>query len=80
MTLIFQFLRRNIDLPSTLDKCTDRLKSHQDNQWFQLILWRNDKSQPLTTYNLDTVTYGLTALPYLTIPMLKQLAIDEGMS
>ncbi|XP_033363319.1 uncharacterized protein LOC117241540, partial [Bombus vosnesenskii] len=44
---------------------------------FQQILWRNADGE-VDTYQLNTVTFGLSAAPYLAICCLKQLADDEG--
>ncbi|CAK9827469.1 hypothetical protein ANTRET_LOCUS5158 [Anthophora retusa] len=44
---------------------------------YQRILWR-DHSGKIQTYELNTVTFGLSAAPYLAIRCLKQLALDEG--
>ncbi|XP_048262528.1 uncharacterized protein LOC125385266 [Bombus terrestris] len=44
---------------------------------FQQILWRNSDGE-VDTYQLNTVTFGLSAAPYLAIRCLKQLADDEG--
>lgn len=48
---------------------------HRD---FQRILWRFSRDEPISTYRLNTVTYGVTSSPYLAIRTLLQLAADEG--
>lgn len=45
---------------------------------FQLIVWRNQPSHPIQTFQLNTVTYGMTSSPYLAIRTLHQLVHDEG--
>lgn len=40
----------------------------------QLILWRDSPSQPLRHYQLNTVTYGTSAAPYLSTKCLQKLA------
>lgn len=42
----------------------------------QLILWRDDSSQPIDVYRLNTVTYGTASAPFLSCRCLKQLAAD----
>nr|XP_033204669.1 uncharacterized protein LOC117165366 [Bombus vancouverensis nearcticus] len=44
---------------------------------YQKILWRADNGE-IETYRVNTVTFGLSAAPYLAIRCLKQLAEDEG--
>lgn len=51
---------------------------HPEDQKYQLILWRDQPTQPITTYQLTTVTYGMNCSPYLAIRTLYQLAEDEG--
>ncbi|XP_060823985.1 uncharacterized protein LOC132911380 [Bombus pascuorum] len=50
--------------------CSEDLK-------YQRILWRNSNSE-VETHQINTVTFGLSAAPYLAIRCLKQLAEDEG--
>ncbi|XP_043264208.1 uncharacterized protein LOC122404337, partial [Colletes gigas] len=45
---------------------------------YQRILWRPCRDQPILSYRLLTVTYGLASAPYLAIKVLDQLALDEG--
>jgi len=40
----------------------------------QRILWRDDSSQNINTYELSTVTYGTSAAPYLATRSLNYLA------
>ncbi|XP_052746235.1 uncharacterized protein LOC112051537 [Bicyclus anynana] len=43
----------------------------------QLILWRDDPTQALGVYRLNTVTYGTASAPFLSVRCLKQLAIES---
>lgn len=47
---------------------------------FQRILWRPIENSPVKQFLLLTVTYGLASAPYLSMRVLKQLAIDDGPS
>ncbi|XP_011684678.1 PREDICTED: uncharacterized protein LOC105448017 [Wasmannia auropunctata] len=40
----------------------------------QLILWRNEVTQPRQLYQLDTITYGTACAPFLAMRCLKELA------
>ncbi|XP_055612530.1 uncharacterized protein LOC129759143 [Uranotaenia lowii] len=51
---------------------------HQDDIPYQRIVWRETRNQPLRTYDLQTVTYGLASSPFLATMTLNQLAEDEG--
>ncbi|XP_076221096.1 uncharacterized protein LOC143174272 [Nomia melanderi] len=48
----------------------------EDHQYYK-ILWRGNKSLPILTYVLNTVTYGTASTQYLAIKTLHQLAEDE---
>ncbi|XP_046143787.1 uncharacterized protein LOC114881955 [Osmia bicornis bicornis] len=48
-----------------------------EDRKYQQILWRDEANQ-VHTYQLKTVTFGLSAAPYLAIRCLTQLAHDEG--
>ena len=50
---------------------------HPDQRCLQRILWKNDKDQPIKTFELATITYGLVSASYLATRVLKQLANDE---
>ncbi|XP_055590945.1 uncharacterized protein LOC129743026 [Uranotaenia lowii] len=43
----------------------------------QSILWREDPTEEVKTYELTTVTYGTKPAPFLATRVLKQLAMDE---
>ncbi|XP_038120327.1 uncharacterized protein LOC119770111 [Culex quinquefasciatus] len=44
---------------------------------FQRILWRSDSSKPIRVLELQTVTYGTAAAPFLSTRCLVQLCQDE---
>ncbi|XP_043648453.1 uncharacterized protein LOC122616929 [Drosophila teissieri] len=45
-----------------------------EDRRFQYIPWRTSSSQPLSTFELNTITYGTSAAPYLAIRSLSYLA------
>ncbi|XP_043475868.1 uncharacterized protein LOC122507308 [Leptopilina heterotoma] len=49
-----------------------------DDVDYQRIFWRLSPDQPISEYQLLTVTYGTRSAPYLALRVLKQLVIDEG--
>ncbi|CAB3236889.1 unnamed protein product [Arctia plantaginis] len=51
---------------------------HPDQRQYQLILWRSSPNEPLLTYSLNTVTYGLRSSPYHAIRTILQLVNDDG--
>ncbi|XP_062535421.1 uncharacterized protein LOC134204658 [Armigeres subalbatus] len=51
---------------------------HTDDTPLQRILWRFRTDEPIATYELLTVTYGLAPSSFLATRTLQQLAADEG--
>lgn len=51
---------------------------HPDDRKFQQTLWRNDSSEPVRVYQMNTVMYGLASSPFLATRVLEKLAIDDG--
>lgn len=53
---------------------------HPDHRKFQHIFWRENPHEPITEFELNTVTYGLRPSAFLSQRVLQQLAHDEGQS
>jgi len=51
---------------------------HPTHRPYQCILWRDHPTDPVTSYRLNTVTYGLVTSPYQAIRTLRQLSEDEA--
>lgn len=49
---------------------------HKDDRPYQLILWRDNRDEPIQVYELNTVTYGVASSPYLAQRCLLQLATE----
>ncbi|XP_055917594.1 uncharacterized protein LOC129949876 [Eupeodes corollae] len=45
----------------------------EEHSIYQLIVWRQNASQPLQYFRLNTVTYGTSPAPFLAIRCLKML-------
>uniref|UniRef100_A0A8D8TJ91 Integrase catalytic domain-containing protein n=1 Tax=Cacopsylla melanoneura TaxID=428564 RepID=A0A8D8TJ91_9HEMI len=55
-----------------------QIKLNPDDWKYQKILWRFHPQDQLLSYNLTTVTFGLTCSPFLALRTVKQLAQDEA--
>ena len=53
---------------------------HPDDRCLQRILWRKAPDQPITTYKLNTATYGTASAPFLATRCLQQLIEDEAIN
>ena len=51
---------------------------HPNDYNYQLIFWRSEPWQPLRTYALTTVTFGVNCSPFLAIRTIRQLIKDHG--
>ncbi|XP_076660691.1 uncharacterized protein LOC143364065 [Halictus rubicundus] len=49
----------------------------EEDRPYQRILWRNAQNE-ISTFQLNTVTFGLSSAPYLATRCLQQLADDES--
>ncbi|XP_071862271.1 uncharacterized protein [Bombus fervidus] len=75
--ILLRFRSHQYVLTGDVEKKYRQFLVRPEDRKFQQILWRNTKGE-VDTYQLNTVTFGLSAAPYLAIRCLKQLADDEG--
>ncbi|XP_060811419.1 uncharacterized protein LOC132904723 [Bombus pascuorum] len=75
--ILLRFRSHQYVLTGDVEKMYRQFLVRPEDRKFQQILWRNDKGE-VDTYQLNTVTFGLSAAPYLAIRCLRQLADDEG--
>ncbi|XP_071050711.1 uncharacterized protein [Onthophagus taurus] len=75
--VLLRWRRHPIVFACDLEKMYRQIRVHQDDWPFQQILWREKPSDELKTYQLCTVTYGLSSAPYLALKCIKQLAEEN---
>ncbi|XP_062712488.1 uncharacterized protein LOC134289857 [Aedes albopictus] len=78
LTLVLRFRKYPIALVADIAKMYRQVLLHPDDTPLQRILWRFHPDDPVTTYELSTVTYGLAPSSFLATRTLQQLAADEG--
>ncbi|XP_055614826.1 uncharacterized protein LOC129761144 [Toxorhynchites rutilus septentrionalis] len=78
LTLILRFRKFPVALVADVEKMYRQVSMHPLDRPLQRILWRFDSSQPIQTYELGTVTYGLAPSSFLATRTLLQLVGDEG--
>lgn len=51
----------------------------EEHRSFQYILWNSSLDQYIQTFQLNTVTYGLAAAPYIILPinMFQNSSLDQ---
>ncbi|XP_033363105.1 uncharacterized protein LOC117241248 [Bombus vosnesenskii] len=75
--ILLRFQSHQYVITGDVEKMYRQFLVRPEDRKFQQILWRNADGE-VDTYQLNTVTFGLSAAPYLAICCLKQLADDEG--
>ena len=60
-----------------IEKMYGQILIHPEDRKFQKILWCFNPYDPLSIYELNTVTYGLAPSAFQAIRALHQLAVDE---
>lgn len=63
-------------LTGNIEKMYRQVQVHEDDKNLQLILWREDESEPIKTLRLNTLTYGTASASYLSTRCLKQVGED----
>ncbi|XP_055632944.1 uncharacterized protein LOC129773372 [Toxorhynchites rutilus septentrionalis] len=78
LSLIMRFCLYPIALNGDVEKMYRQMLLHKADRPYQRIKWRTDASQPIATYELQTVTYGTASAPYLATKTLQKLASDAA--
>jgi hypothetical protein len=77
VSILLRFRSHQYVLTGDIEKMYRQILVRPEDRKYQHILWSNSKGE-IETYRLNTVTFGLSAAPYLALRCLKQLAEDEG--
>ena len=75
--ILLRFRSHQYVLTGDIEKMYRQIPIRPEDRKYQQILWRNSNGE-IDAYQLNTVTFGLSAAPYLALRCLKQLADDEG--
>ncbi|XP_076231248.1 uncharacterized protein LOC143177269 [Calliopsis andreniformis] len=75
-SLLLRFRIHAYVITGDIEKMYRQFIVRPEDRRYQRILWRNDRNE-ISTYQLNTVTFGLSSAPFLAIRCLHQLADDE---
>lgn len=76
VAILLRFRQHKYTACADIEKMYRQCLVDEKQRDLQLILWRDDSSEPINIYRLNTVTYGTASAPYLSCRCLKQLALD----
>ncbi|XP_076664815.1 uncharacterized protein LOC143367133 [Andrena cerasifolii] len=75
-SLLLRFRLYMYVLTGDIEKMYRQFLVRPEDRKYQRILWRNEQNE-IATYELNTVTFGLSSAPFQAIRCLHQLADDE---
>lgn len=73
-SILLRFRQYKYVACADVEKMFRQILVQSDQRNLQLILWRDDPSHKLDIYQLNTVTYGTSSAPYLSMRCLRELA------
>ncbi|XP_046810021.1 uncharacterized protein LOC124420605 [Lucilia cuprina] len=74
VTTLFSFRLNRFALTADISKMYRQFLVDERDRKFQLVLWRSNSKDKLCVFQLNTVTYGLSAAPFLAIRSLFIIA------
>ncbi|KAJ8941107.1 hypothetical protein NQ318_019112 [Aromia moschata] len=80
VTMFLHFRLFSIAFIADLRQMYRQILVNKKFRCFQRILWRTHPNEPLATYELNTVSFGIKSSPFLALRTVRQLANDEQSS
>jgi len=78
--IVQRFRLHRIVMSADVVKMYRQILVHPGDRCLQRILWRKTPDQPITSYELNTVTYETASAPFLATKCLQQLIEDEAIN
>jgi hypothetical protein len=76
LSLLIRFRQHKYVISGDIEKMYRTVLVHPADRSLQLILWRENESDILKTYQLNTVSHGTASAPFLATRCLKQIGLD----
>ncbi|XP_047520275.1 uncharacterized protein LOC125059771 [Pieris napi] len=76
VSILLRFRQHKYVIVADVEKMYRKILVHPDDRYLQHILWRDNPSQSLRAFQLNTVTYGTASAPFLATRCLKQLGLE----
>ncbi|XP_041767820.1 uncharacterized protein LOC121591419 [Anopheles merus] len=74
MSILLRFRMSKFALVADIEKMYRQINIAAIDRPLQRILWRNSPTEPIRTFQLNTVTYGTSCAPYLATKTLQVLS------
>nr|XP_037876794.1 uncharacterized protein LOC119630680 isoform X1 [Bombyx mori]XP_037876795.1 uncharacterized protein LOC119630680 isoform X1 [Bombyx mori] len=71
--ILIRFRQYTYVLSGDVEKMYRMIKVQESDRDLQMILWRDNNTEPIKSFRLNTVTYGLTSSSFLSTRCLWQL-------
>jgi len=76
-SIVLRFRNHQVCFTVDIANMYQQITVHPQDRDLQRILWRYSSDEPVQEYNLTTVTYGTSSVPYLATRCLKKIADDN---
>ncbi|XP_043257983.1 uncharacterized protein LOC122400525 [Colletes gigas] len=75
-SILVRFRQHRYILSADIEKMYRQILIDSKDRRLQKILWRSSPTSPVTTFELNTVTYGTASAPFLATRVLRQVGLD----
>lgn len=73
LSIILRFRTHSVVLSGDIEKCYRMVLVHPDQRFLQKILYRFSPDDPISTFELNTLTYGTASAAYLSTRSLQEV-------
>lgn len=73
-SILIRFRFHSIVLGGDIEKMYHQVLGHEDQRCLQKILWRDQESDDISVFHLNTVTYGTASAAFLATRSLQEVA------
>ncbi|XP_035917815.1 uncharacterized protein LOC118515238, partial [Anopheles stephensi] len=77
LTIILRFRKHSVALVADVEKMYRQILHYDKDRKLLRIRYRERSTEPIATYELQTVTYGTASAPFLATRTLQQIAHDN---
>ncbi|XP_075163022.1 uncharacterized protein LOC142235643 [Haematobia irritans] len=75
--ILLRFRLPSFVFTTDIEKMFRQILIHPKDRPYQIILWRNNTTEPINYFTLNTVSYGTRPAPYLAIRCLKEISREN---